>query len=930
MEPRLLLAANSVVVDWDTSVATTTEQSYGVNVWRGNQLDTISNSSYLAGQSQISPGLTRVHAAETLQDVDANVRGWLDVDNQSWDATKIDAVLTALRPTATDLMINIVAWPSWMDTNNDNRLDNDKFDDFADFAADLVDLVNNQLGHNVKYWEVTNELDLLGPYYIDNPQPWADMYNQAAVAMKQVDASIEIGGVAYANPWRPTMGTLISAVADNLDFFTYHIYENGSASTPDADVYSGGKDIGETISYVRNILDSNGQPGTKLALTEFNISWTFDTFDERMRNHKGGVFDALVLKYAAEAGAWTTQAWNDADFIYGKLDPNDNFAVRPGGHVHAMANASLVGDVASVSVSNLNQIDAFAVDTEAGASVLLINRSNASHTVDLSFASGWTPSGTTVQVERVGDTGYASSTATLAAATDDFAMPAHSVALLRFDDPEATPILREAIADTYAKSNDANTNFGDADFIETYRASRSTTSFLKFDLAGLSSVDAAKLRLTGGTDFGTNDIEVFELNDNNWSESALTWNNKPALGASLGVVNSRGSDVLRYELDLTGYVQNALAAGQTELSLGVNNQNWNFVTNAFYSRESAGDGPALVIESGTGAGSGVEQTAVADAWTDSGATTTNHGGDAELDLYYAWQSNRNGYLMFDLGGIQAGDPVTLSIHAASTAGTEAVTLRGVSDTAWSETGIVWANQPAAGNTIQTLDVVAGAKQWYDFDVTAYVQSAIAGGASQAAFRLTNATWSFNTVKVDSRESAGFAPKLTTPGGGGGGQQTGSGPADAWIDYRNDGSVNDDNHGSATELNLYFAYQRYQNGLVTLELDNLQAGQNVTLRFRASTTGGTEDVTVKSLVPTAWDESTVTWNNQPAAGSTLGTFSVSGGAKQWYSLDITAYAQAQRSAGATQVSFLLENSTWSFNTVKVDSRESGFGPELIFT
>ena len=47
-----------------------------------------------------------------------------------------------------------------------------------------------------------------------------------------------------------------------------------------------------------------------------------------------------------------------------------------------------------------------------------------------------------------------------------------------------------------------------------------------------------------------------------WSESLLTWNNKPAAGTQIGTVSVVGSTAAFYEIDITSYVNAQRAAGQ--------------------------------------------------------------------------------------------------------------------------------------------------------------------------------------------------------------------------------------------------------------------------------------------------------------------------------------------------------------------------------
>ncbi|MEM6391549.1 MAG: DNRLRE domain-containing protein [Planctomycetota bacterium] len=929
LEPRVLLAAQTIGVDWATTVATTTHETFGVNVWKGNDPAVSSQQTYQNNLAQITPGLTRIHSGQQSDD-SSTERGWVDYATQSWDASKIDQVIDSLETTSDELMLNISLWPDWMDANNDGRLDANQYDDFAQWTADLVQIINIDNGHDVKYWEVTNELDLKGGgYYINNPGEWASIYNQAQAAMRAVDPSIKVGGVAYANPWRPTMGQLITQTAPNLDFFTYHIYENGSASTPDADVYDGARDMGETVRYVRGILDQNGAAGAPIGLTEYNISWTFDTFDVRMTNNKGAVFDALVMKYAAEANIWTLQAWNEEDGVYGKIDPSTPNLRLPG-QFQALAHDHLIGEVATITnATNTQQVDAFAVAGEDAKTVLLINRSGGTHTVDLNFANGWSPDGSTVEIHRIEDTGYSTTSTSYNAATNNFTIDAHSVVVLSFDDATPPVNLIEAVADAHAVQSNANANFGSATTAVTYNAGQDQHAFIKFDLAGLSGFSEAKLRLHVDFQAATSDLRVRAVDNTSWSETGLTWNNRPNAGDELGVIQITEGDLRRYELDLTSHVQQLLAAGETQMSLRVENVSWGFGSGLIQTRESAYPGPQLVVDapSSGGAGTGVAK-AVADAWVDQQNQSVNNGTGSTLELYNAHLTDHRGFVKFDLGGISAGQPVTLRLHAGVAGGSDAIRVRGLTNNGWSETGITWNNAPSSSNTLGTLALNASTRSWVELDVTTFVQQQITAGETQVSFQLDSDDWGYQTIEIDSRESGALAPELayTTTGGG-----SLTGPraaiADAWIDQQNQSA----NNGTGSTLELYNAHQNDHRAYLKFDLTGITSGQSVVLRLHASVSGGSgsDAINVRGVTDNNWTQTGINWNNQPGGGSTLGTIAVTSSTKTWVELDVTAFVQQQLAAGQTEATFRLDSDVWGYETISIDSLESGItGPQLV--
>ena len=96
----------------------------------------------------------------------------------------------------------------------------------------------------------------------------------------------------------------------------------------------------------------------------------------------------------------------------------------------------------------------------------------------------------------------------------------------------------------------------------------------------------------------------------------------------------------------------------------------------------------------------------------------------------------------------------------------------------------------------------------------------------------------------------------------------------------------------------------------LDISDVQAGDTVRLRLsgRLSDTRAASVTThVYGVTSTSWVETSLNWNNRPAADPTpLGTIVVAGVAPQWYEVDLTSYVQARRQPGATVIAIALKN------------------------
>lgn len=150
-----------------------------------------------------------------------------------------------------------------------------------------------------------------------------------------------------------------------------------------------------------------------------------------------------------------------------------------------------------------------------------------------------------------------------------------------------------AVADTYVQDTTPTTNYGTASQL-LVDGSPVDRTFLKFTASGLvDPVTNAKLRIhTADLQSASSSVggAVQAVSDTTWSETALTWNNQPALGTTLGNVGSVARNTW-YEVDVT-----AAVTGNGTFSFALSSTNKN---NAVYdSRETANDAE-LVVTTGT-------------------------------------------------------------------------------------------------------------------------------------------------------------------------------------------------------------------------------------------------------------------------------------------------------------------------------------------
>ena len=118
-------------------------------------------------------------------------------------------------------------------------------------------------------------------------------------------------------------------------------------------------------------------------------------------------------------------------------------------------------------------------------------------------------------------------------------------------------------------------------------------------------------------------------------------------------------------------------------------------------------------------------TATADAWIDSGSTTSNKGSDSILKVMSKNGGNLRALVRFDLPTMPQGcsvESATLQMYAKSAAGGRSLEVLQVAGS-WTEGGVTWANQPATTGIAATTTSGTGYRDW---NVAGMVQAMYTG------------------------------------------------------------------------------------------------------------------------------------------------------------------------------------------------------------
>lgn len=166
--------------------------------------------------------------------------------------------------------------------------------------------------------------------------------------------------------------------------------------------------------------------------------------------------------------------------------------------------------------------------------------------------------------------------------------------------PPTAIVTVEPSADAYVRGgSNANQNFGTSTQLITRLASSAGStyeSYLTFDVGQLCSVTSVKLRLFGKlSSSGNLSVSAYAVPTTSWTETGLTWNNKPATASQLATTTLGGTTATWYEWDITPYVRSEISAGRRLISIalkGVASTSNQVILN---SRQATTNKPGVVI-----------------------------------------------------------------------------------------------------------------------------------------------------------------------------------------------------------------------------------------------------------------------------------------------------------------------------------------------
>ncbi|MFS4454931.1 DNRLRE domain-containing protein [Maribacter sp. 2304DJ31-5] len=486
-----------------------------------------------------------------------------------------------------------------------------------------------------------------------------------------------------------------------------------------------------------------------------------------------------------------------------------------------------------------------------------------------------------------------------------------------------------AEADAYVRSGSyGNDNYGNSSPLiikaSNVGDSYAREAYYRFDLSSISgTITNAKLKLVpsgSSTNVEEANIDVKFVSNDTWSETGITWNNRPASGNLLATQSGSGSVT---EWDVTSQVQTELLGDgklSVHLSAAQNNGEWVH----YYSKEASDFSvrPVLVFSTDqTPPPVGMTNVSpIADSYVRNGTyADTNFGTDAGLTVKIDGGSyTRNTFLRFDLSSI----PETIveatlrlvPLGGGTTPQNTNVEIKFVSDDNWNETGITWNTKPSAGNV---LDTKTGSSSVTEWDVTLQAETERSNDGLLSIALESTVIGSQNFITYHSKEALDVSvrpilviktlePSTTTTANL-------SSEADSYI---RSGSYGSDNYGNESALivkksNTGDSYSReayYRFDLSTVSGTITEAKLKLVPSGSSSNIGAT-NIDVKFVSDDSWNETGITWNNRPTGGSVLSSQAGNASATEW---DLTSQAQTEKSGDgqlSLNISATINNGQW---------------------
>jgi hypothetical protein len=315
----------------------------------------------------------------------------------------------------------------------------------------------------------------------------------------------------------------------------------------------------------------------------------------------------------------------------------------------------------------------------------------------------------------------------------------------------ATSLTFVTNADAYVNQSNSSTNYGNATILQVDGASDpDLESFIRFTLTGISgTVQSARLRVYVTTNGSANGPAVYATGTS-WTETGITWNNRPA--RTSGALDNKGSISTNtwVEYNVTSLISGngtfsfVLAAdsadgavfssrqGSQPPQLVVTLAGSSTITPSFTATETATASstptdtvtPTSTLSSTPTSTQGPITSLTfitnADAYVNQSNPSTNYGSATTLQVDGASDPDIESYIRFTVTGISGTiQSARLRVYVTTNGSNNGPAVYAAGST-WTETGITWNNRPARTSSAVDNKGSIGTNTWVEYNVTSLV------------------------------------------------------------------------------------------------------------------------------------------------------------------------------------------------------------------
>ena len=363
------ICGQTVSINWNVPLKTISKNHWSYNEY---EIVRVGNDAGLCSYMQnLKTGIVRIHWGDLVDT-------WTDPVTRDWKIPEMTAAFANFSSclNGSKVMLNINAWPKWLQTSTTTPLDASKQTEFIDLCGRLAFIMKNTINFKIDYYEFLNEKEeVYGGNY--GTAPNASLYNLCnaiSLKIKSIDAAALTGGPSssYCSPtWRDAWAVACGA---NADFYSYHAYRQGPPPSSNLGelLLTGPFAVNDYLTgealYIKTLL-----PGIKVFQTEMNVQYDYTPFEIRHRNNEGAVWQAINVRHHVKKGLDGVMVWHAKGDAYGLLK-SDN-SKNATGTLYEWGNKFLVGTMPANTTTDTTKFEIIPVmQADNTASILLLSK----------------------------------------------------------------------------------------------------------------------------------------------------------------------------------------------------------------------------------------------------------------------------------------------------------------------------------------------------------------------------------------------------------------------------------------------------------------------------------------------------------------------------------------------------------------------------